>query len=229
MSQRFYRPFLGKQVDKYVQSCDVFQKIKSSGKPKRAELKVITSSRTNQIVATDYAGPFKATVRGNNYLMIINDSFSKYLVCRPTTDKETTTVANVMLEHWFRIFGIPERILSDKGKEFRSKLIEALCAILDIERINTTPVHPQCDGQSEKSVQQIKKMIRAYCDENQDNWDLGVTQLCFAYNSSVHETTGLTPFEVMFGRDPIIPIDLIYPNRIELTRQPILENITVQR
>ena len=79
MSQRLYRPFLGKQVDKYVQSCDVCQKIKSSGKPTRAELKIITSSRTNQIVATVYAGPFKVTVRGNKHLMIINDSFSKYL------------------------------------------------------------------------------------------------------------------------------------------------------
>ena len=52
-------------------------------------------------------------------------------------------------------------------------------------------------------------MIRVYADENQENWDLGLTQLCFVYKSSVHETTGLTPFEVMFGRDPIIPIDLV--------------------
>ena len=72
-------------------------------------------------------------------------------------------------------------------------------------------------------------MIRAYCDENQDNWDLGVTQLYFAYNSSVYETTGLTPFEVMFGRDQITPIDLMYPNRLEFTRNPILEKQTVQR
>ena len=151
MSQRFYRPFLGKQVDKYVQSCDVCQKIKSFGKPNRVELKINTSSRTNQIVATDKPGHLKPP-----YVIIINDSFSKYLVCRPTTDKETTTVANVMLEHWFWIFGIPERILSDRGKEFRSKLIEAIGATFDVERLNTTPGHPQCDGQSEKSVQQIK-------------------------------------------------------------------------
>ena len=115
MSQRFYRSFLDKQVDKYVQSCDVCQKIKSSGKRNRAELKIITSSRTNQIVATEFTGPIKVPVRGNKHLMIKYDSFSKYLVFRPTTDKETTTVANVMLEHWFWIFGIPESILSDRG------------------------------------------------------------------------------------------------------------------
>ena len=118
MSQRFYRPFLGKQVDKYVQSCDVCQKIKSSLHNKQAELKLITHMRTNQIFATDYVGSFKATIRGNRHLLIINDTFSKYLVCQPTTNKETTTVANMMLKHWFWIFGIPERILSDRGKEF---------------------------------------------------------------------------------------------------------------
>ena len=89
-----------------------------------------------------------------------------YLVCRSTTDKEATTVAKVILENWFWIFGIPERILSDRGKEFRSKLIEAICAALDVERDNTTSEQPKCDGK------QMKKIIRAYEDEDQENWDL---------------------------------------------------------
>ena len=105
--------------------------------------------------------------------------------------------------------------------------MEAICSALDVERINTTPGHPQCDGQTEKSVQQVKKMIRAHVAEDQENWDLGLAQLCFAYNTSVHETTGLTPFEVMFGRNPTIPIDLIYPNRLEMTREKVLENHTL--
>ena len=104
-------------------------------------------------------------------------------MCRPTKDKETTTVANEMLENWFWIIGIPVRILSDRRKAFRSKLVEAICAILDVERFNTTPGYFQCDGQSEESVQQIKKRIRAYFDENQN---LGLKQMCFAYKSSVH-------------------------------------------
>ena len=227
MSQRFYRPFLGKDVDKYVQSCDICQKIKSSGQQHKTELKIITPSRTNELVATDLAGPFNSTVRGNKYLDIINDCYSKYLVCRAIPDKETSTVTNAMLESWFWTFGIPERILSDRGKEFRSKLMENICSTFDVERMNTTPGHPQCDGQSEKSVQQIKKMIRAHVAEDQENWDLGLAQLCFAYNTSVHETTGLTPFEIMFGRNSIIPIDLIYPNRLEILRETIKENHTV--
>ena len=227
MNQRFYRPFLGKRVEQYIRSCETCQKIKSMGQPKRAELQVINSQRTNQIVATDLAGPFKTTVRGNKYVMGINDTYSKVLASQAIKDKETTTVTNTLLEEWFWTYGIPERILSDRGKEFRSKLMEAICSALDVQRINTTPGHPQCDGQSEKSVQQIKKMIKAHVSEDQENWDLGISQLCFSYNSSVHETTGLTPFEVMFGKDPVIPIDLIFPNRLEYTRERILDNRTV--
>ena len=81
-----------------------------------------------------------------------------------------------MLEDWCWTFGIPEKILSDRGKEFRYKLMEALCSSLDIERLNTTPGHPQCDGESEKAVQQLKKMIRAHVNEDQQNWDFGLNQ-----------------------------------------------------
>jgi hypothetical protein len=66
-------------------------------------------------------------------------------------------------------------------------------------------------------------MIRAHVDEQQDDWDIGLSQLCFSYNSSVHETTGVSPFYVMFGRESIIPVDLVYPNRVELTGERITE------
>ena len=228
MTERFYRPFLGKEIETYVRSCDTCQKVKSSGNPNRAELNIILPQRTNEMVVTDMAGPFKTTVRGNNYLQIIADSFSKYLVCRPTRNKASMTVATNLLENWCWTFGIPEKFLSDKGKEFRSRVLEDLCSLLDIQRLNTTPGHPQCDGQSEKNVQQVKKMIRAHVADDQENWDMGLPQLCFAYNSSIHETTGCSPFEVMFGREPIVPIDLIYPNRLEHTREKITESKRTQ-
>jgi hypothetical protein len=118
--------------------------------------------------------------------------------------------------------------LTDKGKEFYSQVFDAICQLLDIERINTTPRHPECDGQTEKNIQHLKKMMRAYVNEKQSNWDQGLSQLAYAYNTSVHETIGLTPFEVMFGRKPRIPIDLFYPNTNEMNRPVIEESKTIQ-
>ena len=226
VQERFYRPELKQEVYEYVKTCDICQKIKSTI-PNRSELIPIMPTRTNQLVSTDYAGPFKTTVRGNKYIIVIVDCFGKYLVSVPVPDKEATTAARALLEHWCWIFGIPERILSDRGKEFRSKIWDSICELLDIDRVNTTPWHPQGDGQSKKSVQQIKKMIQAHVDEDQEIWDLGIAQLCFAYNSSVHETTGFTPFFIMFGRESIIPVDLMFPNRKELIYTAIVEPKTI--
>lgn len=92
----------------------------------KAELIPMILTRTNQIVYSDFAGTFKTTVRGNRYLMIIVDCFGKYLVSIPLPDKQTKTSMRAILDHWFRTFGIPERVLSDRGKEFRSKLWDAI-------------------------------------------------------------------------------------------------------
>ena len=71
-------------------------------------------------------------------------------------------------------------------------------------------------------------MIRAHCSADQYDWDIGIAQLVFAYNASVHDTIGISPFEVMFGRQPRIPIDLAFPNTLDMTRPPILTTSTIQ-
>ena len=75
------------------------------GQPKKAELQVNNSNRTNQIVAMDLAGSFKTTVRGNKYVMLINDTHSKVLAGHAINGKETTTVTNKLLEAWFLAYG----------------------------------------------------------------------------------------------------------------------------
>jgi len=215
IKERFYRPKMKQEVEEYVKTCDTCQKNKIIAIPQKAPIIPITPSRVNEMVATDFAGPFKETSRRNKYLMIMTDLFGKWLEIAAVPNKETVTAANVLIEQWCCRFGVPERVLSDKGKEFRSQVWDSMCELLDIERLTTTPGHPECDGQAEKAVQQVKKMIRTHVDENQDNWDVGLAKMAFAYNSSVHETTGQTPFETMFGRRPRIPIDIAFPNVLE--------------
>ena len=121
-------------------------------------------------------------------------------------------VAQVIVDDWMMKFGIPESILLDGGTQYRSILLEAVYEHLDINGLRTTPFHPQCNGQSEKTVQTTKAMIRPHVDENQTNWDLMLNKIAFAYNTSVHLTTKTTPFELQFGRKPMIPIDILIPN-----------------
>ena len=87
------------------------------------------------------------------------------------------------------------------------------CTTLDIGRLNTTAGHLECDGGSERNVQTIKAMIRAHVLEDQSNWDVGLKELSFAYNTCVHESTRVTPYYAMFGSHPRIPIDIIFQPR----------------
>jgi hypothetical protein len=155
--------------------------------------------------------------------MVVIDHFSKFVEFHAINDSKAPAVADIIVNEWCCRYGIPEQILSDGGKQYQSTLLELVYDLLDIRKTKTTAFHPQCDGQSEKTIQTLKNMVRAYIDENQEDWDTHMHQFAFAYNSAVHASTQQTPFEMMFGRCPKIPIDLLYPNTEVLLREPILK------
>jgi hypothetical protein len=156
MSDRFYSPELRQLVINYIKSCDVCQKIKKNQWSQQGEIQPIVTTRACQIVATDLSGAFPITKRGNQYILHITDLYIKILVLVAIPNKTTKVVAEKILQKWFWVYGIPEQVHSDQGKEFASQLWDAICNLLDVERTNTTPYHPQCDGQAERSVQTTK-------------------------------------------------------------------------
>ena len=227
VQERFYRPFLKDDIKNYIKTCDICQKVKTLNKKTRAEMKIMSPNRPGEIIASDFAGPFVITPKGNKYIQVITDLFSKTLLVKPVPNKETTTAAKTIIEDWCCIYGFPETCLTDGGKEYQSGIWDATCELLDIKRIKTTPFHPECDGQSERAVQTIKRMLTAYINDNQNNWDESLQQLVYAYNTSVHQSTKFSPFEITFGFKGKMPIDLMYPNREELTRPAKTQSTTI--
>ncbi len=210
--ERFYRPFLTRDIVSYLKHCEVCQKIKTLCRKTKAEMLIMKPEATNQIIASDFAGPFNKSKKGNVYIQIVTDLFSKYTIMVAQPNKETATAAKCIVEQWVCIFGTPLACLTDQGREYQSKLWDALCELWDIERLKTTPFHPEADGQSEKRVHTTKTMITAFVDQNtQDNWDEFLPQFALAYNSGIHHTTNCSSFEAMFGRTPRLPIDLVFP------------------
>ena len=119
-------------------------------------------------------------------------------------------VAEKCLEYCLT-FGIPESVLTDQGTNFTSQVIESLWERLDVHTLRTTAYHPQTDGITERFNRTIKTMLTQFVHEQkQDDWDQKLNKLSFAYNTAVHAVTKFSPFELMFGRIPKLPIDLVY-------------------
>ena len=172
---------------------------------------ILKPQYVNHMICSDFTGPFKVTKNGNRYLQVIACMFSKFAILVAHPSKETLNAAKGIVHGWCCHYGIPEKLLTDGGKEYQSELMHAMMELLDVERLKTTIFHPECDGQSERDIQTFKKMITAYINEEQSNWDQHIEVLAYAFNSSVHASTGYTPFEAMTGRQPKLPIDLLYP------------------
>jgi len=139
-------------------------------------------------------------------------------------DQTAETVAKCVIDFICNL-GIMQQLLTDQGTNFESELISELMDLLDIHKLRTTPFRPETDGITEKMNRTVKEMLTHYLNENLDNWDEQLQPLIFAYNTAEHRMTSYSPFELMYGRQPKIPIDLFY--KALQTSDTINENINM--
>ena len=163
-----------------------------------------------QMVAIDILGPLPVTLAGNKYILVAADYFSKWIEAYAIPNQEATTIARKLLDEMFCRFALPEKLHSDQGRQFEAEVTTQLCQFLQIEKTRTTPYHPQSDGLVERFNRTLLNMLSTCSMEHPSDWDLYLSKLCLAYNSSVQSTTGYSPFFLMFGREARLPIDLIY-------------------
>ncbi|XP_067662575.1 uncharacterized protein [Haliotis asinina] len=112
---------------------------------------------------------------------------------------------------------MPQRLHTDQGANFEGKLIKELCDILNIKKSRTTPYHPMGNGMCERFNRTLCDMLGTLSPDKKRDWKNYVGPLVHAYNCIRHETTGQTPFFLMFGREPRLPIDLAFG--LELNRE----------
>ena len=214
ITQRFFYPNLKDEVIKFIKCCDACQRNKITQPVRRAELKPLTSSYPNQIVTIDLAGPMPITSKKNVFILVMVDAFTKFVRAIPLPDNKSQTVAEAIIKNWICIFGVPEFVLSDRGTNLQSMLMELIFEKFDIKPLRTSSYHPETDGESERFIQTMKAMLKSFVNSKHNDWDDYLDELSFAYNTSVHNSTKFSPFEVTFGRMPRIPIDLIFDNHL---------------
>lgn len=158
--------------------------------------------------AMDYMGPLPITARGNKHILVVMDHFTKWCEAFPTKDQKASTVADVLVSKIFSRFGPPVVLHSDQGQNFESNLMHNICNIMGIDKRRTTAYHPQCDGLVERQNRTLQNMLAAFASKREGDWDLWLDSVVYAYNTSAHESLGMSPYEIVFGRTPRLPLEL---------------------
>ena len=154
-------------------------------------------------------GPLPETPRKSKYILVIGDYFSKWTEAFPLPNQEAETVVKVLVEQWVCRLGAPRIIHSDQGRNFESKLFKEVYQLLNMHKTRTSAYHPQSDGMVERFNRTLASMLSLFVDENQANWDTLLPYVMMAYRSSVHSSTGFTPYKVVFGQEIVLPVDVM--------------------
>ena len=155
------------------------------------------------------------TSRGNRYIVVFMDYFTKWAEAFAVSDQQAPTIARLLVENIVCRHGVPEELLSDRGSNFLSSLIMEMCTILGIKKINTSGYHPQTDGLVEKFNSTLLAMLSKCSDSRTLEWDQQLPTLLFAYRSMVQESTQESPFFLLYGRDPRLPTESVLGTRNE--------------
>ena len=210
LKARFYWPGYTADTKEWCRSCEPCAQRKAPNPKPRAPLVNIQAGHPMQLVATDIVGPFPVSSSGNSYILVAADYFTRWIEAYPIPCQEAPVVTRKLVDGMFCRFSPPEQLLSDQGRQFESQLLTEVCKLLGIQKSRTTSYHPQCDGLVERWNRTLLQSLATSVSDHPENWDEFVTKICFAYNTSVHPTTGFSPFYLTFGRQARLPVDLMY-------------------
>ncbi|QRW23874.1 Retrotransposable element Tf2 protein [Rhizoctonia solani] len=142
---------------------------------------------------------------GHNAILVVIDSFSKFGHFIPTTKKVTAKgLANLFITHVWKLHGLLVKTVSDRGTTFTGKFLRALYQRLGIKPAFSSAYHPESDGQTERVNQFIKFYLRSYIAADHSDWATWLPLAEYAYNNARHLATGKTPFELVYGRNPVM-------------------------
>ena len=158
----------------------------------------------------DILGPLSETDDKNKYILIVGDYFTKWTEAFAIKDQSAETVASTFVKEFVCRYGFPRQIHIDQGKTFEAKLFQEICALLDIDKTRTTPYWPRSDGMVERFNRTLENMLCHYVSSNQKNWDQKLPFMMMAYRSTVYDSTGFSPNQMMMGRKMNLPIDVIF-------------------
>lgn len=216
MKQIYTWPQMVKDIKKYVSDCSICERAKITRHTRTPMLVTSTADSPFDHVYIDYVGPVNPPSHEGykgQYIFVATCELTKYSIAAPTFDMTAETTADVYIKHIILQFGTPSTVSHDRGTDFTSALFKKVNKLLNIKQVTTTAYHPQANI-VERRNRSTSEYLRCYTHAKPQTWAELLPYCTFAYNITVNETTGYSPFELVYGRVVTLPDTL-------LRKQPI--------
>ena len=197
----FYWPTMALDCYAVAKNCAACARERVKLRKNTKEMKLFTPKAPLEFVAIDILGELITTKRGNRYILVISDRYSKLVRTIPLKKMTAANIAQAFVHHWVFVYGPPVKLLSDNGTQFTARFFQNVCRLLGIRNVFTTTYHPQSNGQVERFNRTLTSALRKYVGQHPKDWALFSDAVTFAYNTQVHRTTNIAPFELVLARE----------------------------
>ncbi|XP_052173798.1 uncharacterized protein LOC127789074 [Diospyros lotus] len=210
LHEHFFWPKMKRDVKRICDKCITCRKAKSKVLPHGLYKPLLVPNEPWVDISMDFVLGLPRSRRGMDSIFVVVDRFSKmahFIPCHKTDD--ATHVADLFFKEIVRLHGVPKSIVSDRDTKFLSYFWKVLWGKIGTKLLFSTAYHPQTDGQTEVVNRTLTQLLRIVIQKNLKNWEDCLPFIEFAYNRSVHSSTEYSPFEIVYGFNPLTPLDLL--------------------
>lgn len=156
-------------------------------------------------------GPFPRSSKGNRWIIVCADYLTRYCETAALPSATAGQVSEFLLHSVILRHGPPRVVISDRGRQFTADVVESLLRLCASKFRHSTAYHPQTNGLTERTNRTFINMLSMYVTSDHKNWDEVLPFVTYAFNSAKHETTGYSPFYLLYARSPRHTLDTIFP------------------
>jgi len=207
ISRKYWWKTLRSDFSEFIGKCEACARRKTGHRVTARLGDVLEAHDFLDIVSLDVVEPLPATEKENKYLLTFIDHFTRFCEAIPIVRQDTETIARKFITRIITQFGVPKKLLTDRGAAFTSALIKETCKLLKIQKLQTSSYNPQANGVCERMHKILIDILSHFVRKDAKNWDEYVPYAVMAYRAMPHSTTKYFPYYLVYGREMRLPIE----------------------